>query len=188
VFSQRERRDLSECLVAAARVDERITAAAVVGSVATHREDEWSDIDLAFRLATGLEPADVGDAWTGPMYEDHGAVDHLDVWSESTLFRVFLLSSSMQVDLSFWPWETFAASGTSFRLLFGEANKPRPPSPPTPEALIGMGWLYAFACSFEYRAGPQSAGPVHGQWRTRSCRLARVSASWIVGPPGPWRR
>ncbi len=143
VFSQRERRDLRECLVAAARVDERIRAAAVVGSAATHREDEWSDIDLAFRLAAGLEPADVSDAWTGRMYEDHGAVDHLDVWSESTLFRVFLLSSSMQVDLSFWPWEMFAASGTSFRLLFGEANKPRPSSSPTPETLIGMGWLYA---------------------------------------------
>jgi len=46
--------------------------------------------------------------------EDHGAVDHLDMWSGSTLFRVFLLSSSMQVDLSFWPWETFAPSGASF--------------------------------------------------------------------------
>jgi len=143
VFSQEERRDLRECLVAAAQVDERIRAAAVVGSAAADREDEWSDIDLAFRLAAGLDPADVVDAWTGRMYEDHGAVDHLDVWSKSTLFRVFLLSSSMQVDLSFWPCETFAASGTSFRLLFGEANKPRPSSPPTPETLIGMGWLYA---------------------------------------------
>jgi hypothetical protein len=77
------------------------------------------------------------------MYEDHGAVDHLDVWSQSTLFRVFLLSSSMQVDLSFWPSDAFAASGTSFRLLFGEANEPQPSSSPAPETLIGMGWLYA---------------------------------------------
>jgi hypothetical protein len=143
VFSQRERRDLRECLVAAARIDERIKAAAVVGSAAADREDEWSDIDLAFRLAAGLGPADVGDAWTARMYGDHGAVDHLDVWSGSTLFRVFLLSSTMQVDLSFWPWETFAASGTSFRLLFGEANEPGPSSSPSPETLIGMGWLYA---------------------------------------------
>ena len=139
VFSQRERRDLRECLVADARVDERIRAAAVVGSAAVHGEDEWSDIDLAFRLAAGLKPADVGDAWTARMYDDHGAIDHLDVWSGSTLFRVFLLSSLMQVDLSFWPWETFAASGASFRLLFGEANKPRSSSWPTPETLIGMG-------------------------------------------------
>ncbi len=143
VFSQRERRDLRECLVAAAQVDERIGAAAVVGSGATHREDEWSDIDLAFRLAKGLQPAAVIDAWTGRMYEDHGAVDHLDVWSGSTLFRVFLLSSSMQVDLSFWPWETFGASGTSFRLLFGEANEPTSSSSPAPATLIGWGWLYA---------------------------------------------
>jgi hypothetical protein len=143
VFSELERRDLRESLVGAARADERIRAAAVVGSAAVDREDEWSDIDLAFRLAADLDPADVGDAWTGRMYDDHGAVDHLDVWSGSTLFRVFLLSSSMQVDLSFWPWDTFAASGTSFRLRFGEANKTRPSSSPTPETLIGMGWLYA---------------------------------------------
>ena len=143
VFSQRERRDLRECLVAAAQVDERIGAAAVVGSGATHREDEWSDIDLALRLGKGLQPAAVIDAWTGRMYKDHGAVDHLDVWSGSTLFRVFLLSSSMQVDLSFWPWETFGASGTSFRLLFGEANEPTSSSSPAPATLIGWGWLYA---------------------------------------------
>lgn len=130
-------------LVAAARVDERIMAAAVVGSAAVDREDEWSDIDLAFGLAADSEPADVGDAWTARMYDDHGALDHLDVWSGSTLFRVFLLSSSMQVDLSFWPWETSAPSGTSFRLLFGEASDPSPSSSPSPASLIGMGWLYA---------------------------------------------
>ncbi|MGI8726412.1 MAG: nucleotidyltransferase domain-containing protein [Solirubrobacterales bacterium] len=143
MFSQQERRDLRDCLIAAARPDERIRAAAVVGSGATDCEDEWSDIDLAFRLAAGLEPTDIADAWTGRMYDDHDAVDHLDMWSGSTLFRVFLLSSSMQVDLSFWPWGTFAASGPSFRLIFGEANEPSPSSPPNPETLIGMGWLYA---------------------------------------------
>lgn len=77
------------------------------------------------------------------MHTDHGAVDHLDVWSQATLYRVFLLTSSMQVDLSFSPGDSFAATGTSFRLLFGDANRPRPSSPPKPEALIGMGWLYA---------------------------------------------
>ncbi len=143
VFSLGQRRELRESLVAAGRADERIRAAAVVGSAAAHREDEWSDIDLAFRLAPGLEPAAVADAWTPRMYDDHGAVDHLDVCSGSTLFRVFLLSSSMQVDLSFWPWERFAATGDSFRLLFGEANRPRASRLPAPRALIGMGWLYA---------------------------------------------
>jgi len=143
VFSQRERKDLRACLIAAARADDRITAAAVVGSAAAAREDEWSDIDLAFRLAPGLEPVDVGDVWTGRMYENCGAVDHLDVWSGSALFRVFLLPSSMQVDLSFWPSDAFAASGRSFRLLFGEANEAKPSPSPRPHALVGMGWLYA---------------------------------------------
>jgi len=106
-------------------------------------EDDWSDIDLAFRLAPGLEPVDVGEVWTGWMYENHDVVDHLDVWSGSVLFRVFLLSSSMQVDLSSWPSDTFAASGRSFRLLFGEANDPKPSPLPAPKTLIGMGWLYA---------------------------------------------
>jgi len=77
------------------------------------------------------------------MYEDYGAVDHLDMWSGSTLFRVFLLSSSLQVDLSFWASDTFAPSGDPFRLLFGEANEPRAAPPAIPGALIGMGWLYA---------------------------------------------
>jgi len=154
---------------------------------AAHREDEWSDIDLAFRLAAGLEPADVGDAWTGPMYEDHGAVDHLDVWSGSTLFRVFLLSSSMQVDLSFWPWETFAASGTSFRLLFGEANKPRTSSSPTPETLIGMGWLDA--CMPE-RASPGAATYKRCRWSTAYAITSSRLRACVMDcrPPGPWRR
>lgn len=65
------------------------------------------------------------------------------MWSDTTLFRVFLLSSSLQVDLSFWTADTFAASGASFRLLFGESNEPRHPRSFAPEALIGMGWLYA---------------------------------------------
>jgi len=143
MFTGDERERVRGRLLELARADVSVAAAAITGSHVARMEDEWSDIDLAFRLAAGLEPADVGEAWTGRMYEDHGAVDHLDVWSGSTLFRVFLLSSSMQVDLSFWPCETFAASGASFRLLFGEANKPRSSSSPTAETLIGMGWLYA---------------------------------------------
>jgi len=143
VFGIPERVALRDRLVAAARADERITAAAVVGSGATDGEDAWSDIDLALRLANGLEPDDVAADWTTRIYEDAGAVDHLDVWSDSTLFRVFLLSNSLQVDLSFWPADRFAASGASFRLVFGESNQPRPASSVAPGALIGVGWLYA---------------------------------------------
>lgn len=127
MFTEGERSDLRDQLVAVARSDERIDAAALVGSAARDGEDEWSDIDLALRLAADLSPWDVAAEWTTRMYGAHGAVAHLDIWSGPTLFRVFLLASSLQIDLSFWPAEAFADSGGSFRLLFGEANEPAPP-------------------------------------------------------------
>ena len=143
MFSVPEREALRDRLIAVARSDDRITAAAIVGSAANDGEDAWSDIDLALRLGDDLEPVDVAAEWTTRIYESANAVDHLDVWSDSTLFRVFLLSSSLQVDISFWPADAFAASGDSFRLLFGDSNEPQPPCSPAPGALIGMGWLYA---------------------------------------------
>lgn len=143
MFSIPEREALRDRLIAAARSDDRITAAAVVGSGATDGEDAWSDIDLALRLADGLKPEDVAAAWTTRIYQSAGAVDHVDVWSQSALYRVFLLRSSLQVDLSFWPGDAFAPTGASFRLLFGESNQPRPARSPAPGAPIGMGWLYA---------------------------------------------
>ncbi len=143
VFSTRERDNLRDRLIAAARDDERIAAAALVGSSASAAEDAWSDIDLALRLSDGLQANDVAGDWTTRMYDRAGAVDHLDVWSGTTLFRVFLLDSSLQVDLSFWAFDTFAATGSPFRLLFGEANEPQQSCATAPGALVGMGWLYA---------------------------------------------
>ena len=143
MFSIHERDALRDRLIAAASSDDRITAAAVVGSAAIDGEDAWSDIDLALRLADGLTPDDVAAGWTARIYESAGAVDHVDVWSGSALYRVFLLSSSMQVDLSFWPSDAFGATGPSFRLLFGAANPPRPARSPSSATVIGLGWLYA---------------------------------------------
>ncbi len=153
---------LRDRLIAAARGDDRITAAAVVGSGAINGEDAWSDIDLALRLADGLKPDDVAVAWTTRIYESASAVDHLDVWSDSTLFRVFLLSSSLQVDLSFWTANTFAASGASFRLLFGEANEPRPPRSFAPERPGTVGRRgRPGAAHVALRAGPGSSPQSH---------------------------
>jgi len=111
MFSVRQREDLRDRLAAAAKGDDRITAAALVGSAALSLEDEWSDIDLALRLADGHDPADVVTAWTGRMYDNHDAVDHLDIWSGRTLFRVFLLSTSLQV----LPAELYEDRAAGFR-------------------------------------------------------------------------
>jgi predicted nucleotidyltransferase len=122
MFTVAQRGRIRDGLVRAASEDERITAAAFVGSAATDREDRWSDIDLALRIRSDLEPEPVAQHWTERMYADHNAVHHLDVWAGPALYRVFLLSNTLQVDLSFWPSRAFAASGPSFRLLFGETN------------------------------------------------------------------
>jgi predicted nucleotidyltransferase len=142
VFTQVQRSQLRDQLVAAARADPRIEAAAVVGSAAAGREDSWSDIDLALRLAGDLTPGDVVGAWTGLLYDTHGAIAHVDVWAEPALYRVFLIANSLQVDISFWPAGDFAQRGGAFRLVFGKANKPFPTPERLPQPLIGMAWLY----------------------------------------------
>jgi hypothetical protein len=81
--------------------------------------------------------------WTERLYHHHEAVAHVDVMRGPTLFRVFLLENTLQVDVAFWRAEEFAATGPHFRLIFGEA-KPRQNTPdPNPPSVIGMAWLYA---------------------------------------------
>jgi predicted nucleotidyltransferase len=153
VFSISARALVRDSLIGRARADERIEAAAIVGSAAADREDEWSDIDLALRLAPGIEVTETADQWTAAMYQDHDVVDHLDIWSRRTLFRVFLLADTLQVDLSFWPAEDFAATGPAFRLIFGAANEPVGAGLPGARMAIGMGWLYALHARSSLRRG-----------------------------------
>jgi predicted nucleotidyltransferase len=141
MFTPGERNLLRDALIEAARSDERVTGAALTGSAALDAEDAWSDIDLAFAVAG--EPEPVLADFTARMYREHGAVHHLDVVFERTVFRVFLLANTMQVDLAFWPEADFGATTPKFRLLFGTPQD-RPQSPP-PDArrLIDLAWLHA---------------------------------------------
>src|SRR5437763_13630158 len=143
MFTPEERTGLRDALVAAARADPRITAAALTGSAAAGAEDRWSDIDLALSVAADADPARVVADWTERVYREGGAVHHLDVYLGDTPFRVFLLANTLQVDLAFWPQAEFGAIGPTFRLLFGAANERPVRPPPTAAGLIGMGWLYA---------------------------------------------
>jgi predicted nucleotidyltransferase len=143
MFTTDTREALRGTLVAAARADDAVAAAALVGSGATGREDEWSDIDLVLRVAPDGNPADVAARWTETMYVTHGAVHHLDVVADGVLYRVFLLRGSLQVDVSFWPYERFRETVPGFRLLFGDTNPPAHLPPPAPERLVGMAWLHA---------------------------------------------
>jgi predicted N-acetyltransferase YhbS len=143
VFTPEERERLREELVAAARADERISGVALTGSAARTALDRWSDIDLAFGVA---DPATLREAlgdWTDRMHREHGAIHHFDVTRGSWVYRVFLLQSTLQVDLAFAPAADFGALSPTFRLLSGTSVDLPQAHPPAVEEMIGLGWLYA---------------------------------------------
>jgi predicted nucleotidyltransferase len=143
VFTPADRARLREALVAAARDDPSVIAAALTGSAAVGREDRWSDVDLALCVSADTDLDGVVADWSARLYDEHGAVHHVDVWRGATRFRVFLLASTLQVDIAFWPAAEFGPIGPSFQLLFGRANERPPDRPPEPAHMIGMAWLYA---------------------------------------------
>ena len=142
MFSREEREQIRAELVRAARADSMISGAAHLGSAAADRLDDWSDIDLALCLSPNAVADEVIAAWTTRMYDDHGAIAHCDVRRGDTLYRVFLLRNTLQVDISFWPADGFRATGPKFKLIFGIPNEPRPPAADSAAELIGFAWLY----------------------------------------------
>lgn len=143
MFTAEERRRLRDKLLAIARGDGRIGGAAVTGSGAAGAEDEWSDIDLAFGVTSSASLADVLADWTDLMYRDYGAIHDFDVVSGTWIYRVFLLKSTLQVDLAFAPQSDFGARAPTFSLIFGDAVDLPVAPPHVATNLIGMGWLYA---------------------------------------------
>ena len=143
MFTSEERDRLRSDLLEYAASDRRISGAAITGSAAAGLEDRWSDIDLAFGVENAAELPNVLSDWTAHMYHQHLALHHLDVRSGAWIYRVFLLPSTLQVDLAFVSATEFRALAPTFRLMFGEANEPRHVPPPPPGDIIGLGWLYA---------------------------------------------
>jgi hypothetical protein len=143
MFTPEERARLRSDLLEYAANDRRISGAAITGSAAVGREDRWSDIDLAFGIGDAVELPTVISDWTAYMYHQHVALHHLDVKSGAWIYRVFLLPSTLQVDLAFVPATEFRALTPTFRLMSGEASVSRHVPPPPPGDLIGLAWLYA---------------------------------------------
>ena len=118
---------MRERVLAMARKDPRVVAAAVVGGAARGRADRWSDLDLTFGV-TDLDGVMVD--WTRELTGEPGAVHLFDTALAASRYRVFLFPGNLQVDLSFTPEAEFGALGPGFQLLFGEpVTRPSLPAP-----------------------------------------------------------
>jgi len=127
VFTVEERERVREHVIAMARHDPRIVAGAELGSAVAGLADRWSDLDLTFAVADGVPIDSVLDDWAARLATDVGAVQLFDLVSVATTYRVFLLPSNLQVDVSVTPG-AIAQMGPKFRLLFGDAvNEVRSP-------------------------------------------------------------
>lgn len=143
MFTIEGREAIRAALVEAARHDNRITGAALVGSASVGTDDRWSDIDLSFGVRPGVELAEVLLSFTERMTRDYTVVDTLDAPQGEWLQRVFLLDNTLQVDLAFASEAAFRAGSATFALLFGNSAPALPGSIPDPAPIVGWAWLDA---------------------------------------------
>jgi hypothetical protein len=131
-----------------AHADPRIESAAAVGGSAQGEADRWSDLDLTFGLApeTSLESVLVD--WTKELRTEFDATTLFDLPFRSSLYRVFLLPGSLQVDLSFTPGADFGALGPRFALIFGKALDREPGKPTPAREVFGLGAHHAVRARF----------------------------------------
>lgn len=149
MFNAEYRDQVRHRVLELARADPRVTAGALTGSMALGGEDGWSDIDVAFGIASGITPEAVLDDWMRALDRELGIVDHFDLRSGSSVYRVFLLPSGLEVDVAVTPAEEFGARGPHFRALFGTTQKLQADPQPNASYLIGLGWhhvLHARSC------------------------------------------
>jgi hypothetical protein len=148
VFTTDDRDRIRDRLVQMARDDPRIVAAALVGSLALGGGDRWSDLDLTFGLAREASMNEVLADWTDRMRREFDAAHLFDLPYLTTMYRVFLFPSNLQVDLSFTPGGEFGALGPKFELLFGTAVERAHFPKPTGDELFGWGAHHALRARF----------------------------------------
>src|SRR3954469_1307837 len=99
MFDAEFRARVHDFVLTLARSDERVTSAAVVGSLAESDGDRWADLDLTFGVRAEDDMSPVLADWADRLRKEYDA-DHLfDVRSGPSLYRVFLLPGGLQVDL-----------------------------------------------------------------------------------------
>ncbi len=123
-----------------ARSDHRVTGGAFTGSMAFEGGDRWSDIDVSFGITDGISLESVLQDWLQVLDREFGVIDHFDLRSGSSIYRVFLLQNGLEVDIAVTPGEDFGARGPQFRVLFGSIKKLLNTPQPSASSFIGPGW------------------------------------------------
>lgn len=149
MFTTEQREQVRNRVLALAKTDARVTAGALTGSMALGAGDNWSDIDVAFGIADGFALETVLDDWTKVLAREFGVLDHFDMLSGPSIYRVFLLPDGLEVDVAVSPEQEFGARGPNFRALFGTTRQVEVTRQPSAEYISGLGWhhvLHARSC------------------------------------------
>lgn len=144
MFTAKQRDHVRNYVLEMAQTDPRVTGGALIGSTAAGAEDNWSDIDVTFGIATGNAIETVIDDWTQVLEREFGVLNHFDLRSGSSIYRVFLLPDGLEIDVSVTPEGDFGARGPHFQTLFGSAQQLKATPPPDTRHIIGLSWHHVF--------------------------------------------
>lgn len=148
MFSVQDRDRLHGRILEMAKADTRVVSGAVVGSLALSNGDRWSDLDLTFAVSDEFSIYDVLEEWTQLIFKEFGAAHLFDLPSGPSIYRVFLIPTCLQFDLSFTPASKFGATSPKFRLLFGSAVERSFHQPPSAHELFGYAVHHALRARF----------------------------------------
>lgn len=148
MFSIEDRNRVRDHVLQMASSDARVTAGAVVGSLALGDGDRWSDLDLTFAVSDEFSIFDVLEDWTQDIVKKLDAAHLFDLPSGASIYRVFLLPGCLQFDLSFTPASKFGATGPKFKLLFGSSVEKPYNSTQSAQELFGYAVHHALRARF----------------------------------------
>jgi len=186
IFTVQERDRVCERVLELATSDIRITAGAIVGSLAHDAADRWADLDLTFGVGDSVPLCEVLEDWTRTISAEFNAVHLFDVPSGPAIYRVFLLPGCLQCDLSFTPSSHFGALGPKFKLLFGESRKKAFAQDPTAQELFGYAVHHALRARFciergRYWQAEYWVSGVRDSALSLACRCRGLPASYGRG-------
>src|SRR5919205_1178484 len=138
MFTAAERDQVRDRIIEMAKRDPRVTAGALIGSTAAGLGDRWSDIDITFGIQDGTSLQAVLDDWTAWFDSELGALQHWDLPFGSSIYRVFLLPSGLEVDVSVTPQHAFHPRSPRWRTLFGPVGAMQESPPVDAQYLIGQ--------------------------------------------------